>query len=124
MSLAQYIQVEMAEMICGECGIHFMVPERWRADKQRTGKGWYCPNGHGRVYRESDLDKAKSALAAEKERHQQTLSRLNKSEAAKQKAQGEIKRIKKRAAAGVCPCCNRTFQQLARHMKTKHPDYK
>jgi hypothetical protein len=24
---------------------------------------------------------------------------------------------------GVCPCCNRTFQQLARHMKAKHPGY-
>jgi hypothetical protein len=22
-----------------------------------------------------------------------------------------------------CPCCNRTFQQLARHMKAKHPEH-
>lgn len=22
----------------------------------------------------------------------------------------------------VCPCCNRTFSALSRHMKTKHPD--
>jgi hypothetical protein len=21
----------------------------------------------------------------------------------------------------VCPCCHRTFQALARHIKTKHP---
>jgi hypothetical protein len=26
-------------------------------------------------------------------------------------------------ANGVCPCCNRTFQNLARHMAGKHPDY-
>jgi hypothetical protein len=23
----------------------------------------------------------------------------------------------------VCPCCNRTFQALARHMNSKHPTY-
>lgn len=29
-----------------------------------------------------------------------------------------------RVGAGVCPCCKRTFQQLARHMKCKHPKYR
>jgi hypothetical protein len=33
-------------------------------------------------------------------------------------------RIKKRVAAGVCPCCNRSFKDLARHMAGQHPDYK
>lgn len=32
-------------------------------------------------------------------------------------------RLRKRASAGVCPCCNRTFSQLARHMQTKHPTF-
>jgi hypothetical protein len=32
-------------------------------------------------------------------------------------------KIKNRVAKGVCPCCNRTFQNLADHMKSKHPDY-
>ncbi len=32
-------------------------------------------------------------------------------------------KVKKRAANGVCPCCNRTFSDLARHMKAKHPDF-
>lgn len=31
--------------------------------------------------------------------------------------------LRNRAAAGVCPCCNRTFEQLGRHMTTKHPEY-
>lgn len=31
--------------------------------------------------------------------------------------------LETRAANGVCPCCHRTFKQLARHMKTKHPDF-
>lgn len=35
----------------------------------------------------------------------------------------EAERLRRRTAAGVCPCCNRSFVQLARHMKTKHPDH-
>jgi hypothetical protein len=36
---------------------------------------------------------------------------------------GRVTRLKNRAAAGVCPCCNRTFAQLARHMATKHKGF-
>jgi hypothetical protein len=31
--------------------------------------------------------------------------------------------MKKRAVAGVCPCCNRHFRELERHMASKHPKY-
>jgi hypothetical protein len=36
---------------------------------------------------------------------------------------GHATRITKRAKAGVCPCCNRTFKQLAAHMATQHPQF-
>lgn len=36
---------------------------------------------------------------------------------------GAATRLKNRAKAGVCPCCNRTFQNLARHMASQHPDH-
>jgi len=123
MGYALPVTVQMTEMACGECGIQFTVPEDWRAEKQRTGNGWYCPNGHSRVYRESDEERMRKALAEERQRHASTLARLNEAEASERKAQAEIKRIKKRTAAGMCPCCNRMFQQLARHMKTKHPNH-
>lgn len=38
-------------------------------------------------------------------------------------AERELKKIQTRVKGGVCPCCNRSFVQLTRHMKTKHPDY-
>lgn len=122
MGYALPITVQMTVMECGECGIQFSVPETWRAEKQHNGSGWYCPNGHSRVYRETDVDKLKRVLAEEQRRHAQTLSRLNEAEAAERKVQKAMRRMQKRSAAGLCPCCNRTFQQLARHMKTKHPE--
>jgi len=36
----------------------------------------------------------------------------------------ELKTIKKRIHAGVCPHCNRHFQNVERHMKTKHNEKK
>jgi len=32
-------------------------------------------------------------------------------------------RLKKRIACGVCPCCKRTFTNLARHISGQHPEY-
>ena len=32
-------------------------------------------------------------------------------------------KLKKRVAAGVCPCCQRSFINLRRHMTTQHADY-
>lgn len=37
---------------------------------------------------------------------------------------GQVTRLKNRAAAGVCPCCTRSFENLRRHMTTKHPTFK
>jgi len=122
MALPYYTSIALTEIVCGQCGIKFAVPEAWRAAKQETGDGWYCPNGHCRAYTESDTAKYRRLLQEEKDRHVKTLSRLNVVVAAEQKITKELSRIKKRVHAGVCPCCNRTFQQLARHMKAKHPE--
>lgn len=120
MGYALPVTVDMAEMQCGECGIAFAVPETWRAEKKRNGSGWYCPNGHSRVYRESDVQKLQKELDTEKERLRRALARENEERARADALEREKKRLVKRSKAGVCPCCNRTFQQLARHMATKH----
>ena len=33
------------------------------------------------------------------------------------------KRMRERVMNGVCPCCNRTFQNLREHMKSEHADF-
>lgn len=40
-----------------------------------------------------------------------------------EKGRGVVTKTKNRIGKGVCPCCNRTFVELARHIATKHPDY-
>lgn len=103
-------------MHCGKCGIEFHVPDFFQEERKKTGKGWYCPNGHSRVYRESDADK----FRRERDRALQQIAERDDLIAAKER---EIKRIKKRAAAGTCPCCQRTFANMSTHMKRQHPEF-
>lgn len=66
-----------------------------------------------RVTRERDRLKQDEAYWAQ---------RVNDENRRAKKAEGEIRRQAKRSAAGVCSACNRTFQNMARHMHTKHPE--
>jgi hypothetical protein len=49
--------------------------------------------------------------------------RANRAEREASIERDKLARLRKRAKHGVCPCCKRTFQQLARHMKQKHPEF-
>lgn len=116
-SAALVLTQNFEEMNCGECGIVFWVPDAFYRERRGDGKGWSCPNGHSRVFRESDVARLERQLKEEKERHQRTLQRANEAEARET-------RLKRRVKDGTCPCCKRTFRQLARHMETKHPEFK
>lgn len=118
-------------LACGKCGIEFQVPAHFERECREEGdkKTWYCPNGHPRIFGEREADK----LKRERDRAIQDQARLSDELAwakrrtteemeARQKAERTAARIRKRAAAAMCPCCNRHFSNVERHMKTKHPD--
>ena len=102
------------------CGIPFAIPSNLYTWLQKSEKNHcHCPNGHGMVFDnglQEQLDKAKRQLNATKD----LLAHEERSHAA---TKGQVTKVKKKLArveAGVCPHCNRTFQNLARHMETKH----
>lgn len=113
----------MESHTCGKCGIEWAAPERWWKDKRENGDTFYCPNGHPRVFSESVSDK----LRRERDQLKQQIARVEDEKRAAQaeteKAIAAKKRLEKRINAGVCPCCTRSFTNMARHMKTKHPEF-
>lgn len=135
MSLVQLDGEHVVET-CPECKTQHTLPiELYRtARAQRGSKGVqvHCPHGHTWHYVEGESESDR--LRRENQRLKQREAHLNdclayqehETEKAKNQARafkGHNTRLKNRAANGVCPCCNRTFSNLAQHMKTKHPDF-
>lgn len=54
-------QIVLTQMVCGICGCVFAIPEKMRAEKEREGGSWHCPNGHPRVYCETETDRLRQA---------------------------------------------------------------
>lgn len=124
--------VVLTDINCGQCGGTYAINERFRKQREVYGDGWHCPycQCSWGYFTNSENARLKKEIEDEKKRTQAALARAN--EAAVRAAQAtadaaaadrKLKRHLKRTVAGVCPCCNRTFQQLQRHMKTKHPDF-
>lgn len=126
------MNIEITEVFsvttCVNCGMQFAVAYHWLSEKRNNHKSFYCPNGHVLSYpSESGEEKArrlqaKAELEAQakinSEKHLRLVAELERDKAIKAK-----RKIEKRISKGVCPCCNRTFEDLARHMGSKHKDY-
>jgi hypothetical protein len=84
----------------------------------------YCPLGHEWIHKgEGRAALLERQLQSERQRHDQTKASLRDERNKLNTEKSAKARIKNRVGNGVCPCCNRTFVELGRHMKTKHPDY-
>lgn len=124
-SISLNMHVEFALIDCGECGGSYAINERYRAQKAQSGGLWtcpYCKTGWG-YPKDNENSRLKRWLAESEDRIQAALARANEAAAERDAAQTELSKTKKLHTAGVCPCCNRTVSQMARHMKTKHPEY-
>ncbi len=126
-------ETDLTVLTCPVCGITYAIPERLRDNAYARGGHeimWYCPNGHQLGFGDSERKRAKAEAKREADRASRLQARLDQTEASLRGQKARASRFKndrdrerKRAAAGVCPCCNRTFQNLARHMDGQHPEF-
>lgn len=111
-------------LTCGHCGILFGLESAFMAARLDDGQLFYCPNGHRigwkaaneRQRTEKRLEDAEARNLALRD---QLAAAIRDAEAART----ALLRDRARFAAGVCPCCNRSFENVRRHMQTQHPDY-
>jgi hypothetical protein len=116
---------------CPECGVTYGLGLNFIESRKEDEGTWYCPNGHPRYYpKQSTEHKLREELAEQKRRTQAERDYASRererrlvAERQRAAAKGQVTKIKNRIANGVCPCCNRTFQNVARHMASQHPDY-
>lgn len=132
-SVAIDFDVSLRALQCGGCSMVFAIPDTLY-QQYRQGKAVRCPSKDcpwgGMVIRkttEQQLKEELESLRAEKDaatRSRRWAERNLELERRSHSAtKGHLTRAKKRVANGVCPCCNRSFENLRRHMKAKHPDW-
>ncbi len=113
------------------CGIQHAVPQSFLATvRSDSKKSIFCPLGHSGSFSETETDQLRKQLANETAKllrsqsfHDQTKAALQETERKLIAQKGATTRIKNRVKHGVCPCCKRTFGNLANHMNSQHPDF-
>lgn len=129
MSLTIEFTDRLVVMTCW-CGINHAVPEDLR-DYQlrqfhdgREVTGIHCPLGHSHVPAgKPKHERLQEALDRERARAGRLASERDQAAASARAYKGVATKARKRSGAGLCPCCNRSFSQLRRHMEAKHPDF-
>jgi len=128
---------DLTTMCCPTCGVLYALPRRLIDEAHSRGNRelvWYCPNGHELGYNDPpgeseadrlrrELERARNRAASKSAALDQTKAELRGQKARASRFKNDRDRERTRAANGVCPCCNRTFKQLARHMKSQHPEF-
>lgn len=118
---------------CCVCRSPIWLPdELYHSAKRSEHITFYCAFGHGQIFTKSETEEQK--LRRENQRLVQRMAEKD-DEITRQREireaterqlsaqRGVVTRIKNRVGHGVCPCCSRSFENLHRHMKSKHPAY-
>jgi len=105
---------------CGECGVIFAVPTSFDQRRRSDGQTFYCPNGHRRVYQETDVQRERKAR-----------ERAEDGPTAGAGDGGGTDATASTPPAVTLPddwrdriaCSVRSFQNLHKHMAGQHPGY-
>lgn len=120
---------ELVVISCGVCGTPFAIHAVLHSRFHSTGKSFYCPNGHCISYSDSENERLKKALRDEQTNNRWWKNKANIRATELKKTKNQLRgtkaaytRMKNRIAGGVCPYCNRQFENISRHMKTEHTE--
>lgn len=121
--------VQMVDLTCW-CGMPFSAPRdlydeqtRQKARGQDT-TSIYCPIGHQVEYGpDQDYERLRQRAERAERAETRVKAQLDQTEASLRAQKGATTKLKNRIAKGVCPCCHRTFANVARHMQGQHPDF-
>lgn len=108
-ALPRTVMIMLEPVCCCVCGMWFGLDSTFRQRAGDDSDVWfYCPQGHKQHFTVSKV------IEREQREHQERRARTYR---------GHLTRIRRRVGNGVCPCCKRTFKQLASHMQRQHPEY-
>jgi len=108
---------------CWVCGMPFGLSAGTVKAFVREHTPFHCPKGCRLRFGKSDADVLREQLDTQMAATQRANRRLQDERRSHAGTKGALTKAKRRIAAGVCPCCSRSFKQLRRHMQSQHPEY-
>lgn len=119
------VVVALVAMTCGDCGTAYGISRRYYDECVRDhSKHFHCPRGCRRHFvGKTEAERLKDQLDCEQRETARLRGERDRKDRQLSAARGRITKIKNRVGRGVCPCCNRTFVNLGRHMQGQHPGF-
>lgn len=123
MSFTIQTSLELETINCCNCGVVFAVPQFLKRKLLDHGGEFFCPNGHSLHFKKPTCVRLREEL--EQKQKELTAARCETlaEKQRREKSEAKLLRHQKRTKNGVCPCCQRSFLNLQRHLATKHPSY-
>lgn len=123
--MAQFAENTWFEVItCGGCSLQFAMTHEFYKQRRDKKDSFWCPAGCERVFTgKSEAERLKDQLAEQQRSLDAAREKAALAESERSKISRAHVKMRKRVMNGVCPCCNRTFQNLMGHMKTEHADF-
>jgi hypothetical protein len=129
--------IEFVIINCPSCNCHFGMT-RAHFDRKKNASSslghfdranpeasYYCPNGHAMQQAgptdQKRLRELESELANERGRRQLAEMEAEKARITAKRETTRRKNVQKRADAGVCQHCHRSFKDVQGHMERQHP---
>lgn len=115
----------LVKVTCGLCGGVYAIAQRYHKKCYEDAKMWSCPYCRrrwgfpGKSQTQQERERADRA----EDRVRSLRCALSATERSLSATKGVVTRTKNRVGKGVCPCCNRHFANVERHMASQHPEY-
>lgn len=84
---------------CCVCGVRFGMPKQMRLQRRRDQETFYCPNGHGQSYSESEAARLKRDLESAREDTAYWRAQYASEQNSLRTTKGHLTRFKNRARA-------------------------
>ena len=133
MGIPKFATIEIDDTPCpaDNCDAMVILPSSTMKELRRNHNSFYCYRGHPMSFgHDSDIEKLKKQLEKKEELLQRQIKRTEWAKEAEKQTEykrraikGQLTKVKNRIKNGVCPCCNRSFANMAKHMANQHPNY-
>lgn len=108
---------DFAYPYCSECSDNFPVRQSTYDKLEECGNTFYCPQGHALVISRTTIVSRFRSEARLSACRLRTIDKFYKREAA---IRGVMTRQRNRLLRGACPYCNKTPQDMTKHMIAQH----